>query len=138
MAKQPASPPSAILLDTNALLWLVSAPGKLSKSARQVLSEPTTELMVSAASAWEISIKTRLGRFDGEPLLSAWSDIVADMTASELPIDAGDAILAGRLPWDHKNPFDRVIVAQAARRNLTIATSDAQILRAALTPTLKT
>jgi len=138
MAKQPASPPSAILLDTNALLWLVSAPGKLSKSARQVLSEPTTELMVSAASAWEISIKTRLGRFDGEPLLSAWSDIVADMTASELPIDAGDAILAGRLPWDHKDPFDRVIVAQAARRNLTIATSDAQILRAALTPTLKT
>jgi PIN domain nuclease of toxin-antitoxin system len=71
-------------------------------------------------------------------LLSAWSDIIADMTAVELPIHAGDAILAGRLPWDHKDPFDRVIVAQAARRNLTIATSDTHILRAALTPTLKT
>jgi PIN domain nuclease of toxin-antitoxin system len=136
--KRPASPPAAILLDTNALLWLVSAPGKLSNSARQVLSEPATEVMVSAASAWEIAIKTRLGRLDGDPLLSAWSDILADMTASELPIDAGDAILAGRLPWDHKDPFDRVIVAQAARRNLTIATSDSQILSAALTPTLKT
>jgi PIN domain nuclease of toxin-antitoxin system len=128
----------AILLDTNALLWLVTAPEKVSDSAREVLSEPTTEVMVSAASAWEIAIKTRLGRLDGDPLLSAWSDIVADMTGTELPIDAGDVILAGRLPWEHKDPFDRVIVAQAARRNLTIATSDTRIIRAALTPTLKT
>jgi PIN domain nuclease of toxin-antitoxin system len=129
--------PLAVLLDTQALLWLVTAPEKVSKATREMLSEPTTELMVSAASAWEIAIKTRLGRLDGEPLLSAWSDIIADMTASDLPIDAGDAILAGRLPWEHKDPFDRVLVAQAARRNLTIATSDTHILSAALTPTLK-
>jgi PIN domain nuclease of toxin-antitoxin system len=70
--------------------------------------------------------------------LSAWSDIIADMTATDLAIDAGDAILAGRLPWEHKDPFDRMLVAQAARRNLSLATSDADILRAALTPTLKT
>jgi PIN domain nuclease of toxin-antitoxin system len=127
-----------VLLDTNALLWLVTAPEKVSPAAREVLSEPATHVAVSAASAWEIAIKTRLGRLDGDPLLSAWSDILADMSATEIPIDAGDAILAGRLPWDHRDPFDRVIVAQAARRNLTIATSDAQILRAALTPTLKT
>jgi len=126
-----ASAVTAILLDTNALLWLVTAPEKVSQSARQVLSESQTEILVSAASAWEIAIKSRLGRLDGDPLLSAWSDIVADMTASELPIDAADAILAGRLPWDHKDPFDRIIVAQAARRNLTIATSDTQIIRAA-------
>ncbi|HEY1841719.1 MAG TPA: type II toxin-antitoxin system VapC family toxin [Mycobacterium sp.] len=130
--------PSAVLLDTNALLWLVARPEKISKPAREVLSEPSTEVSVSAASAWEIAIKTRLGRLDGDPLLSAWSDILADMTATELPIDAADAILAGRLPWDHSDPFDRVIVAQAARRNLIIATSDTRILQAALTPTLKT
>lgn len=127
----------AVLLDTNALLWLVTAPEKVSPAAREVLSESTIDVAVSAASAWEIAIKTRLGRLDGDPLLSAWSDILADMSATEIPIDAGDAILAGRLPWDHRDPFDRVIVAQAARRNLTIATSDAQILGAALTPTLK-
>jgi PIN domain nuclease of toxin-antitoxin system len=127
-----------VLLDTNALLWLVTTPEKVSPTARDVLAEPTTDVAVSAASAWEIAIKTRLGRLDGDPLLSAWSDILADMSATEIPIDAGDAILAGRLPWDHRDPFDRVIVAQAARRNLTIATSDSQILRAALTPTLKT
>jgi PIN domain nuclease of toxin-antitoxin system len=92
---------------------------------------------VSAASAWEIAIKTRLGRLDGEPLLSAWSDIIASMTATELPIESADAIFAGRLPWEHRDPFDRMLVAQATRRNLTIATRDDKILGAALTPTLK-
>jgi PIN domain nuclease of toxin-antitoxin system len=137
-ARRPTSTPLAVLLDTNALLWLVSAPEKVSDSALQRLRDPGTEIMVSAASAWEIAIKTRLGRLDGQPLLSAWPDIIADMTATDLAIDAGDAILAGRLPWEHKDPFDRMLVAQAARRNLTLATSDADILRAALTPTLRT
>jgi PIN domain nuclease of toxin-antitoxin system len=131
------TPAAAVLLDTNALLWLVAAPEKVSAAAREVLSQPATEVVVSAASAWEIAIKTRLGRLDGEALLSAWTEILADMSAAELPIDAGDAIMAGRLPWDHRDPFDRMVVAQAARRNLTIATSDSRIIRAALTPTLK-
>ena len=108
------TPALAVLLDTHALLWLVTAPEKVSAAAREALSEPATQVAVSAASAWEIAMKTRLGRLDG------------------------DAILAGRLSWEHRNPFDRMIVAQAARRNLTIATSDSRILQAALTPTLKT
>jgi PIN domain nuclease of toxin-antitoxin system len=136
-AGRSASTSLAVLLDTSALLWLVSAPEKVSDSARELLRDPSTEIVVSAASAWEIAIKSRLGRLNGEPLLSAWSDILDDMTATELAIDAGDAILAGRLSWEHKDPFDRVLVAQAARRNLTLATSDADILRAALTPILK-
>ena len=137
-AQRPTSTPLTVLLDTNVLLWLVGAPDKVCDSARQLLGDPETEIMVSAASAWEIAIKTRLGRLNGEPLLSAWSDIIADMAATDLAIDAGDAILAGRLPWEHRDPFDRMLVAQAARRNLTLATSDADMLRAALTPTLKT
>jgi PIN domain nuclease of toxin-antitoxin system len=135
--RRAAAAPHAVLLDTHALLWLVSTPEKVSQTARDVLAEASCTVWVSAASAWEIAIKARLGRLDGEPLLSAWSDIVADMTATELPIEATDAILAGRLPWEHKDPFDRVIVAQAARRNLTIATRDERILDAALTPILK-
>jgi PIN domain nuclease of toxin-antitoxin system len=102
-----------------------------------VLSGAETNLWVSAGSVWEIAIKTRLGRIDGETLLSTWAEVVADMSASELPIDAQDAILAARLPWEHKDPFDRVIVAQALRGNLTIATRDSRILQATLTPTLK-
>ena len=126
-----------VLLDTHTLLWLVSTPSDVEASALAVIADSDTNVWVTAASAWEIAIKTRLGRLDGEALLSAWADIVADMSTTELAIESSDAILAGRLPWEHKDPFDRVIVAQALRRNLTIATRDAKILDAALTPTLQ-
>lgn len=125
-----------VLLDTHTLLWLVSDPSQVAAPALGILSRPDTNVWVTAASAWEISIKTRLGRLDGEALLSAWTDILADMSTVELPIESPDAILAGRLPWEHKDPFDRVIVAQALRRNLTIATRDSKIIAAAMTPTL--
>ena len=126
-----------VLLDTHTLLWLVSEPSKVHAAALEVLSLPSTTVSVTAASAWEIGIKTRLGRLEGETLLSAWSDVIADMSSTELPIDSADAILAARLPWEHRDPFDRVIVAQALRRNLTIATRDTRILDAALIPTLQ-
>jgi len=128
---------SAILLDTHTLLWLVSAPDQVTGAAREQIADPAREVAVSAVSAWEIAIKTRLGRLDGEPLLSAWPDILAAMAVTELVIEAADAILAGRLTWNHRDPFDRMIVAQATRRGLTIATRDAGILGAALTPTLQ-
>lgn len=126
-----------ILLDTDVLLWLVSTPHQVAAAARDAIADPAREVVVSAVSAWEIAIKTKLGRLDGEPLLAAWPDIVAAMSLTEMSIEAADAIMAGRLPWDHRDPFDRMIVAQAARRGLTIATRDAHILGAALTPTLK-
>jgi PIN domain nuclease of toxin-antitoxin system len=126
-----------VLLDTHTLLWLVSTPSDVDAAALAIIADPNTNVWVTAASAWEIAIKTRLGRLDGETLLSAWADIIADMSTSELPIESPDAILAGRLPWEHKDPFDRVIVAQALRRNLTIATRDSKILDAALTSTLQ-
>ena len=128
---------TTILLDTHTLLWLVSAPDQVSAGAREQIGDPTREVVVSAVSAWEIAIKTRLGRLEGEPLLSAWPDIMAAMAVTELAIEAADAILAGRLAWKHRDPFDRMIVAQAARRGLTIATRDADIIGAALTPILK-
>jgi PIN domain nuclease of toxin-antitoxin system len=127
-----------VLLDTHTLLWLLSSPTELEPSALAVLSNPDTNVWVTAASAWEIAIKTRVGRLDGDAVLSAWPDIMANMRTVELPIESADAILAGRLPWAHRDPFDRVIVAQALRRNLTIATRDDKIIDAAFTPTLKT
>jgi PIN domain nuclease of toxin-antitoxin system len=133
----PEPDPNGILLDTHTLLWLVSTPDQVSAAARDEIADSARGVMVSAVSAWEIAIKTRLGRLDGEPLLSTWPDIMAAMAVTEVPIDAADAILAGRLAWDHRDPFDRMIVAQAARRGLTIATRDADILGAALTPTLR-
>jgi PIN domain nuclease of toxin-antitoxin system len=126
-----------ILLDTHTLLWLVSNPNDIDPATLATLANPDTHVWVTAASAWEIAIKTRLGRLDGEALLSAWSEILGAMKTVELQIESPDAILAGRLPWAHKDPFDRVIVAQALRRGLTIATRDANILEIALTPTIR-
>lgn len=126
-----------ILLDTHTLLWLVSQPTAVDPEVLSRLADPATSVSVSAASAWEIAIKTRLGRLDGSTLLATWPSQLEAMRVDDVPIDSGDAILAGRLPWDHRDPFDRVIVAQALRRNLTVATRDAKILTASLAPTLK-
>lgn len=129
---------TAILLDTNALLWLVKSPARVARKARDIIEDPANELYVSAASAWEIATKTRLGRLDGAALLSSWTDTLGAMTAYDLPIDSGDATLAGQLNWKHRDPFDRMIVAQATRHGLTIATSDAAIRGGAMTPVIST
>jgi PIN domain nuclease of toxin-antitoxin system len=126
-----------ILLDTHTLLWLLSRPNTLDSAVLGQLTDPSASLWVSAASAWEIATKTRLGRLDGSTLLATWTSQLDAMRVDDLPIESDDAILAGRLPWDHRDPFDRVIVAQALRHNLTIATRDAKILAAALIPALK-
>jgi PIN domain nuclease of toxin-antitoxin system len=127
---------TAILLDTNALLWLVSAPDRIASNVCNTLADQANELYVSAVSAWEVAIKTRIGRLDGAPLLLAWNETLASMNAVDLVIDSADASMAGQLNWDHKDPFDRMIVTQAARRSLTIATSDTQLIEGALTPVI--
>jgi PIN domain nuclease of toxin-antitoxin system len=126
-----------VLLDTHTLIWLLRDPAEIDSEVVEHLSDPSVGLWVSAASAWEIGIKTRLKRLDGEPLLAAWSEMLSDTGIGELAIDSADAIVAARLPWEHRDPFDRMIVAQALRRNHTIATRDAKVIAAALTPTLK-
>ncbi|WP_420110373.1 type II toxin-antitoxin system VapC family toxin [Mycolicibacter arupensis] len=125
-----------VLLDTHTLLWLVSKPTNVDANALAVLADPETSVWVSSASAWEIATKTRWGRLDGAALLAAWSEVTTDMGSTDLDITPADAILAGRLAWEHRDPFDRVLVAQALRRNLTLATRDVKIIEAAIVPTL--
>ena len=84
--KAPAEPwarGAPILLDTHTLLWLVSAPDQVSHAARKAIADPSREVVVSAVSAWEIAIKARMGRLDAEPLLSAWTEIMAAMAITE-------------------------------------------------------
>lgn len=128
----------SILLDTNALLWLVSDPDRIEADALSALADPVNEVYVSAASAWEIAIKTRLGRLAGAALLATWEATLTSMSVTDLPVSSADAATAGLLSWDHRDPFDRMIVAQATCRGLTIATSDATILAATLTPSIDT
>lgn len=126
-----------VLLDTNALLWLVADPDRLAPEARERLISDGTRLVVSAASAWEVATKTRSGRLPGgEALVGAWAEAIGGLRAEQIAIDPADAILAGSLDWPHRDPFDRMLVAQARRRHMAVATSDDVILGAALVPTL--
>jgi len=126
-----------ILLDTHILLWALVEPQRLDEDTGAEIRSAANEVLFSTASIWEIAIKTRIGRLDGAPLLSAWDETVASMRAADLAIDSADAALAGQLSWNHKDPFDRMIVAQATRRGFTIATSDDRIAESALTAVLQ-
>jgi PIN domain nuclease of toxin-antitoxin system len=128
-----------VLLDTNALVWLISDPDQINDPARTVLADSSTMLYVSAASAWEIAMKTKLGKIEnGQLLVANWGNVLTGLIAEDIPITSDDAILAGTLNITHKDPFDRMIIAQAARRTWSIATSDAQVRRHALTPVITT
>lgn len=130
---------SPVLLDTNALLWWMVDPDKMAPRVRKRLAAPSTDLVVSAASAWEVAIKTRAGKLPGgETLLSMWDETMLSIRAEPIAITAADAIMAGGLPWPHRDPFDRMLVAQAARRGLTLASSDTAVLAGAMSPTLDT
>ena len=109
-----------LLLDTHVLLWWL-ADDFLSPPAQQALSDVHSAVFVSAASAWEISIKKKLGK------LVAPDDLVNQLAANgfnALPILVADGLLAGALPSYHRDPFDRMIIAQAMRESLTVVTRD--------------
>lgn len=111
-----------LLLDTHALLWWLADEG-LARPARDAIAEPANEIAVSAASAWEISIKKALGRLD------APDDLEPQLEASgfdALPITIAHGLAAGALPRHHEDPFDRLLIAQARIEGLTIVTRDAR------------
>lgn len=129
----------ALLLDTCTLLDLTIVPGRIAPAVLAELNNRTVELLVSAATAWEISIKTRQGKLvGGERLLGSWDRALLDLQATPLGIDHNDAIRAGGLPWAHRDPFDRMLVAQATRHNVPLVTRDEVILGAGLIVTMDT
>ncbi len=132
-------PRRILLLDTCTVLDLAVAPSRIADAALAELGDPSVNLLVSAASAWEISVKTRRGRLPGgERLLNSWQRSLLELRADPLGIDHDDAIRAGGLPWAHRDPFDRMLVAQAARLNVPLVTRDAVIIAAGVVPTLDT
>jgi PIN domain nuclease of toxin-antitoxin system len=115
-----------LLLDTSALLWWLDGDAKLGPSARSAIADPDNEVLVSAASAWEVSVKRASGKLD------APFDIVSAIDRNyfiELPIEVAHAVAAGGLPQHHKDPFDRMLVAQAQLEDLTLVTSDSEIAK---------
>ncbi len=115
----------AVLLDTPALLWALTAPDRLGAQARQVIEDAAADVVVSAASAWELGVKSRLGLLpQADALLAAYPQHLDRLEARRLPIDDRHALLAGRLDWSHPDPFDRMLAAQAMIESLTLATGD--------------
>lgn len=115
---------SAFLLDTHVILWLATNPDRIPAEVRTEL-EQAEEIFVSAVSWYELSQKARWGRLPSAAgLLARWEYFVNELMAQELPLSSEEAIRAGDLRWEHRDPFDRMLVAQAQLNGLCLVTRD--------------
>lgn len=110
-----------LLLDTHVLLWWLFGDPRLSPAMRKAIVEPTSTVLVSAASAWEMAIKAAAGKLAAPDRLTQQLE---QEGFDELPVTVEDGLAAGALPRHHGDPFDRMLIAQAARRRLVVVTAD--------------
>lgn len=113
-----------LLLDTHALLWWVSDHPSLSPRADLALNDPANEVFVSAASAWEVTTKARLGKLTAGPLAQDFVGEVRRQGFVPLPISLDHGQRAGNLPGPHRDPFDRMLIAQAQAENLVLVSNE--------------
>ena len=113
-----------VLIDTQSLFWWYGDPGKLSKRASSIVADGSNTILVSALIAWELSIKAGMGKLDALSLVTDLSGYIAEEGFTELPISITQATRAGLLPLHHRDPLDRLLVAQAQDLNIPIVSSD--------------
>lgn len=113
-----------LLLDTHALVWWLSDVSRLSQAARAAIAEPRNDIFVSAISGWEIAVKRAKGRMTAPDHLS---EMIEERGFNHLPLTFHHAEQAGLLPMHHRDPFDRLLVAQAQAEGLVLVTRDARI-----------
>ena len=117
-----------VLLDTCALIWATLSPSSLSGKARDTIADEGNVILVSAASAWEIATKVRLGKLPGaEKLERDYLDVMEDAGYTLLDLDTESALRAGRLVAQHRDPFGRMIAAQALDQDIPILSPDPQL-----------
>ncbi len=117
------------LIDTHLLIWAANEPEKLSGKAVSLMTNPEHELLFSAASIWEIAIKNGLGRDDFKVDARLLRRGLLDNDYTELPITSAHAVFVESLPLIHKDPFDRILVAQATAEGITLLTADSTVAR---------
>ena len=114
-----------VLLDTHAFLWALLEPAKLSTKTRQLLEDETTNVVVSAASAWEIATKIRLGKLSGAKRVVADYDwALQGLQATQVAMTSEHALKAGSWAVIHRDPFDRMLAAQSALEKLALISCD--------------
>ena len=114
-----------ILLDTHALLWWLFDDSRLSRRAREAIAAPEHDILVSAASAWEIATKHRIGKLpEAGDVPVRLLDYLRKARFAVLPISAEHALAAGALPGPHRDPFDRMLMAQAQAEGLAVISAD--------------
>ena len=116
------------LVHIHVLLWLLSTPDRIAEPVRRALADRSNPLLVSAATALEISTKVRLGKLNAPEVTATLPRRLDDMSAEALPITLEHAELAGSMSWEHRDPFDRLLVAQATLEGATLVTADAAIV----------
>jgi len=116
-----------LLLDTHILIWWLEDDPILPQRARSAIADPSSEIFVSTATAWEIAIKHALGRLNFP--ITRLPAILAEARIVPLPVSLDHSILAGALPPHHHDPFDRMLIAQAQHEGLTLVTADTMIGR---------
>jgi PIN domain nuclease of toxin-antitoxin system len=115
----------SLLVDTNVVVWLLLGDrSRVSEPARIALEDERNRVVVSAVSVWEIAVKRSLGKLTIE---DGWSRALARLGFDALPVTALHAEAVERLPWHHRDPFDRLLVAQAATDGLELVISDARL-----------
>jgi len=116
-----------ILLDTHVMLWVAGDSKQLSAQARKLLEDPQNQLYFSAASLWEISIKNKLGRTDFKVDLPVLRRNLIDYGFEEITINSAHTLAVEALPNIHKDPFDRMLVAQTIVEGITLMTADSAV-----------
>lgn len=114
-----------LLLDTHVFVWRLASPERLPSSVSAALDDTHHEILVSSASAWEIATKHRLGRWPGsEVVVATFSHAVRELDGTELAITAAHALTAGGFDVPHRDPFDRMLAAQAMIEGATLVSAD--------------
>jgi len=116
------------LLDTHVLIWLACSPERVPLGIRTQLADPQNRRLVSAVTAMEITTKYRLGKLpQGEPFVRDWDRTLDRLMATEIPLTAAQAHAAGSLVWDHRDPFDRMLAAQAIDLCVPLVSGDTRM-----------
>jgi len=123
-----------LLVDTHAFLWWIADDTSLSQKARDAIADPANECLLSAASAWEIAIKASLGKLAlDEEVARFVPEQLALNAFGVLPVELGHALRVASLPFHHRDPFDRLLAAQALEEELPVVSADAVFRRYGVT-----